>query len=283
MRAIVLGNKDLAVLCLDVILKHGIHVVGIVLNPDDDGREEGKWYKSLKKVALQRGISAIQPKNVSSPAGLEFIQNLAPDFLFSFSYSRILKGYILNQARCGAFNIHFARLPHYRGCLPIVYALANGDSLVGVTLHVMDEGIDTGDIVAQTLLPVEEGDTAYTVYFKCVAAGASLLDQTLPDLMSGTYTRRPQNLAEGSYHKQVYPNDRWLSPVMSPSQMSSFVRAHTFVGYPPARANLDGVEHEVFYHDGYFSIPGKGLKNLTAEELHQIVVAGERIQAQSGR
>jgi methionyl-tRNA formyltransferase len=269
MRAVVLGNKDLAVGCLDVLLKHEVDVAGVVLNPDDDGQDEGKWYQSLKKTALQKGLSFVQPKNVSSAEGAAYIGRLEPDFLFSFSYSRIVKGYILNQASKGAFNIHFSNLPHHRGCLPLVYALAACDREAGVTLHVMDEGIDTGPIVERVLFPVEETDTAFSLYFECVAAGIDLFDRALPKLLSGEFEAASQDLQKGSYHPQVYPNDRWLSPSLSPVQLSSFVRAHTFRGYPSARALLDEGEYEVLYESGRFMIPGLRLNDLTAHDLHQ--------------
>jgi methionyl-tRNA formyltransferase len=270
-RAIILGNKDLAVDCLGVIARHGIDVVGIVLNPDDRGIDEGLWYRSLKKAAVEQNIPFIQPATVSSEEGVAFLREKAPDFLFSFSYSRIVKGFVLSEAKVIALNVHFAELPQYRGCLPIVYALANGDPHVGVTLHIMDEGIDTGAILDQAQVMVEERDTAYSMYFKCVEAGTALMDRNLPSLIAGTLQPRSQTLEIGSYNKQVYPNDRWLPQGLSPEALSCFVRAHTFPGYPSARVRYGGAELDVLCHDGSFEIPGLKLSGLSSHALHELL------------
>ncbi len=274
MRAVILGNKDLAVGCLDILLKHGINVVGIVLNPDDNGQETG-WYKSLRKAAIEKGIPYYQPINISCEDGVSYISSLKPDLLFSFSYSRIIKEIILNQAKSGAFNIHFSMLPHYRGCLPIVYALSNGDSKIGVTLHYMDEGIDTGDIVSQCTIDVENTDTAYSLYFKCVELGIKLLDQTIPAIINGEAQRISQNINMGSYNKQYYPNDRWIQSGWSLDKISCFIRAHTFEGYPTARILLDSKEYNVTYKDGFFYIPALDYNPLTIEDIFEIALNTE--------
>ena len=273
MRAVILGGKNLAVGCLEVILRHGLEVAAIIPNGDDDGSEEGKWYKSLKKSALEKGLPVFQPRTISSPRGLTFIEEMAPDLIFSFSYNRILKGCILERARVWPLNIHFSRLPHYRGCLSIVYAMANSDPQVGVTLHVMDEGIDTGDIISQVLVDVGVEDTAYSVYFKCVQAGIHLMNQTLPKLLNHTCQAQPQELAAGSYHSWDYPNDRWLSPDMSPDELSCFVRAHTFLSFPTARAVLRGQEHDVIFRNSGFSVPGLNEEIMNANELSNFLAA----------
>jgi len=267
MRAILLGNKDLAVRALDVLARHRVEVAGIVLNPDDDGVEQGRWYRSLKVVAEARAIPTIQPRHVSTDEGREFIVRHAPDFLLSVSYARIVRKMILELPRRLALNVHFSELPHCRGCLPLVYAMAGGDAHTGVTLHVMDEGIDTGDILAARRVEIDDCDTARTLYFKCVEAGETLLDETLPALVRGTFDRRPQQLDRGSYHPQVYPHDRWLDPGMSARQFSCFVRAHTFPPYPSARAMVDGAEHEVLFRDGKFFVPELGIDPAPVDEV----------------
>jgi len=265
----VLGNKDLAVRSLDVLVRHGADVVGAVLNPDDDGRVQDRWYQSLKRAAAARGIPAIQPSTVSSDEGESFIARLRPDLLLSLSYAKIIRPRILQLAGLLPVNIHFARLPWYRGCLPLVHAMCNGDASVGVTVHVMDAGIDTGDILAQIDVPLSDQDTAYSTYFKCVDAGEQLLDRALPLLFAGRLAWTPQDLAAGSYHPQVYPNDRWSEPSHSPVRLSSFIRGLTFPSYPTARAMVKGQEHELRYQDGWFSAPTLHIGPTTIESLHE--------------
>ena len=231
-RAVLLGNKDLAVGALDVLTRY-TEVVGVVLNHNDDGAE-GRWYQSLRRAAEGRGIVTAQPNSINDPEGVAFLRRLAPDIMLSCSYSRILCRPALACAGL-AMNIHFSALPRHRGCLPVVWAIAEGDSQVGVTLHVMDTGIDSGDIIAQVLLPVDDEDTAYTVYFRCVRAGLALLDCALPSILDGSAPRRPQDLAAGSYHTQEYPSDRWITAGMTDREARALTRALTFPGYPGAR------------------------------------------------
>ena len=271
MRAILLGNKNLAVRALDLLPAHGIEVVGVVLNPDDDGIEQGRWYQSLKRAAAQRGLPTIQPRNVSSDEGRQFIEQRRPDWLLSISYSRIVRKEILDLPLRMPLNIHFSMLPHNRGCLPLVYAMASGSRQTGVSLHVMDEGIDTGDVLAQRAVPIDESDTARSMYFKCVDAAEALLDQALPRLVEGSLRAQPQVLEDGSYHRQVYPNDRWLNPDVDPRGFSCFVRAHTFPPYPTARVMVAGVEHPVLFQDGAFRVPGLGIGPGSAAEVLELL------------
>ncbi len=273
MRAVVLGNKDLAVETLDLLESRGVSVAGVVLNPDDDGVEQGRWYRSLKAAALRRGLAILQPRNVSSPEGRAFIAECAPDLLLSLSYSRIIRRSILDLARLLPLNVHFSRLPRYRGCLPLVYALAHGERCAGATLHVMDEGIDTGDIIDQEDVPIGESDTAFTLYFRCVRAALAMLERTLPALLDRSYRRCPQDHALSSYHPQVYPNDRWLRPTMTVREFSCFVRAHTFPPYPSARARVAGREWEVLFREGQFEVPGLGIGPGSAGQVLEALQA----------
>ncbi|MHC5028429.1 MAG: methionyl-tRNA formyltransferase [Planctomycetota bacterium] len=266
MRSIVLGNKDLAVRSLDALARNGIDVCGVVLTPDDDGVEAGRWYLSLKRAAEARGIPSIQPANVSSDEGCDFIGALRPDLLLSVSYTRIIRPEVLALATVVPLNVHFGDLPHYRGCLPVVHAIANGEAHVGVTLHVMDAGIDTGDVVTQHRVPIGENDTAFTMYFACVEEGERLLDEALPSLVDGSFERHRQDLDGGSYHPQAYPSDRWLNPGIQPGVLSSFVRAHTFPPYPSARVLVAGEEHEIVYRDGTFHVPTLEIHGATAQQ-----------------
>ncbi|MGQ9628973.1 MAG: methionyl-tRNA formyltransferase [bacterium] len=246
MRIVLMGNKDLAVNCLDYLLREGEEVVAVVLNRGDR-RASDSWYRSLGEYCALKGLRTFQPSSANDPEFLNEIRALSPDLVLSMSYDRILKEAFLRIPSRGAINIHFALLPRNRGCLPLVYALAGGERKVGVTIHYIDPGIDTGDIISQEGIPVSDEDTAFSLYFKCVEVGTDLFERTFPLIKSGRNGRTKQNDIEATYHKQVYPNDRWIDWSRSLEEVGAFIRAHTFPSYPGARTVLDGEEVELRY------------------------------------
>ncbi|MBN1103514.1 MAG: methionyl-tRNA formyltransferase [Deltaproteobacteria bacterium] len=244
-RIVVMGNKNLAVGCTAHLLGIRGNVVTVVLNPDDDGLDRHGYF-SLKRFARSRALPSYQPRNASEPGFVETLRGLSPDLIFSFSYSRIIRKNFLDAFRDRVFNLHFSLLPRNRGCLPLIYALAEGDPETGVTLHLMDEGIDTGDIIAQTRLPITTSDTARTLYFRASAAGLALFAETYPSILDASFLRIPQPEERASYHPQQNPNDRWIDWTWGSERIHAFIRAHTFwPPYPGARFHHKGRLWEV--------------------------------------
>jgi methionyl-tRNA formyltransferase len=253
-----MGGKDLAIHCLSFLLESGEEICGVVVNPTDR-EEEGNWYRSLRRFARERGLPVHQPGSANNESFVEAMRAMQPDLLFSMSYEKILKKAVLQIPRFGAMNIHFSRLPRYRGCLPIVYALSEEEPVIGVSVHYMDEGIDTGDIVAQDAVPVAREDTAFTLYFKCVELGTRLFRETYPRIARGRNARMAQDNGAASYHPQQYPHDRWIDWSWPEPRIHAFIRAHTFPPYPGARFMKDGSEMEVRMIDGRCLVNGRPL------------------------
>jgi methionyl-tRNA formyltransferase len=267
MRCIVLGNKNMAIGCSDALLGQEHEIIGIVLNPGDEGVDQ-HGYLSLKKWAQGKNLSVIQPTTVNQKEMVEWVYSKYPDALFSFSYLRILKSEILSIPRIGSFNIHFGYLPQHRGNLPLVYAMASNESFAGVTLHIMDEGIDTGDVVAQTKVPILKTDTAKDMYFKCVDAGIELFENALPKIAKEQFERVPQKVLEkergNSYHPMKYPNDRWIDWSQHEDQIDAFIRAHSFPPYPGARFKVGDQVVEIRSDGSCYHIEGKIFPTIRA-------------------
>lgn len=265
MRCIILGNKNLAIGCIEVLFDRGHEILGIVLNPNDDGVDR-HGYRSLKRWAAERNLPVIQPDTANAEGGVEWVRSRPPDALFSFSYLRILKGEILAIPHIGAFNIHFGYLPQHRGNLPLVYAMAANEPFAGVTLHLMDEGIDSGDVVGETSVPILKHDTAKSLYFKCVDAGIDLFARTLPAIAGGHFDRLPQAALETkrghTYHPMRYPNDRWIDWTRSDEEIDAFIRAHSFPPYPGARFNLRDRVLEVVSDGARYHADGRACRSL---------------------
>jgi len=139
------------------------------------------------------------PENPNSPEVLEQVRAARPDFLFSFYYRSMLGATLLSLPARGAYNLHGSLLPKYRGRVPVNWAVLNGESETGATLHAMAAKPDAGDIVGQQAVPILPDDTAVEVFRKVSVAAELVLHRCLPGLIAGTAPRRAQDLAAGSY------------------------------------------------------------------------------------
>ena len=136
----------------------------------------------------------------------------APDFIFSFYYRNMLPVNILSMATRGAYNLHGSLLPHYRGRVPVNWAVLHGETETGATLHEMTAKPDAGDIIAQTAVPILPDDTAYQVFGKLTVASEQTLWKAIPQLLAGTAPRLRNELAKGSklHNKSTICTGLWL-------------------------------------------------------------------------
>jgi len=200
-RVAVIGRTRLAVECLEVLLHSGDEVVAVIADPDDSGIDG--WQPSLSHAASVRGLRVVQPANVNEPAVVAELAAMRPDFLFSFQASSILRGPLIGVASVAALNLHFGRLPRYRGVAPIAWALINGESESAVTLHHIERGVDSGPIVAARIVPINAEQTGRALYDACVDAGIGLFAEVWPtirllDEVPGT----PQDESESLYYNR---------------------------------------------------------------------------------
>jgi len=150
------------------------------------------------------GVPTMEVDDVNAAAFLDHLRERRVDVLISINCPQRLKPELLSLPPLGCFNVHFGMLPRYRGILPIFHALVNGESSFGVTVHVMDEKLDNGDIVAQGEVPIAPGDDLETLYPKGFAAASALLNETLQQLNDGSLVRRPNLESEKTYYS--YPS-----------------------------------------------------------------------------
>jgi methionyl-tRNA formyltransferase len=201
--AVVFAYHNVGVQCLAVLLKHKIDVKLVVTHTDNPAEEI--WFESVAKLAASHGVPAITPDDPAET--IERIRALRPDFLFSFYYRHMLEPALLDLPSRGALNMHGSLLPRYRGRVPVNWAVINGETETGVTLHYMTAKPDAGNIVAQKPLPIWPDETAKDVFDRVTNAAAQVLDEALPGLVAGTAPSIPQNLAQGSYFGGRKPAD----------------------------------------------------------------------------
>ena len=237
MKAVVFAYHNVGAHCLPVLLSHGIGVPLVVTHRDDPG--ENIWFDSVATVAAQYGIPAAIPDDPNTEEMVARIRALKPDFLFSFYYRQMLRPPLLGIPRHGALNMHGSLLPKYRGRAPVNWAVINGETETGATLHYMVEKPDAGDIVARQAVPILPDDTALDVFNKVTAAAVQVLDRSLPGLLSGTAPRVAQNLSEGSYFGGRKPEDGRIDWRQPAAKIHNLVRG-VAPPYPGAFAELGG-------------------------------------------
>jgi methionyl-tRNA formyltransferase len=199
-RVVLLGKNALAVGCLDVLRAAGAEVVLVVADPSDQGVDD--WQPSLARAAQSAGIQVDRPLRINAAETIDRIAALEPEVLLSCQYAQLLGAGIRGVASAATLNLHFGPLPKYRGVAPIYWAIHNGESETGVTLHHVDAGIDSGDIVATRRVPIQAGDTARDLYLRSTEAGIELLREAWPLVSAGQADRRPQDPAGSLYYNR---------------------------------------------------------------------------------
>lgn len=236
-RAVVFAYHNVGVRCLKTLLAQNIDVA-LVLTHQDNPSEQ-IWFDRVSATAADYGIPTITPENPNHSEIVQYISELAPDFLFSFYYRCMLSSELLAIAPRGALNLHGSLLPKYRGRAPVNWAVLHGETETGATLHYMTAKPDAGDIVAQTAVPILPDDTAREVFDKVTVAAEMTLHNVLPALVSGTAPRLPQDLSRGGYFPGRKPEDGridWNWPAM---RIHNLVRA-VAPPYPGAFTTIAG-------------------------------------------
>ena len=241
-RAVVFAYHNVGVRCLKVLLAHRVDVPLVVTHADSTG--EIIWFGSVATTAAEVGIATVAPDDPNTPDLLGRIAALAPDFLFSFYYRKMLKKPLLTAAPRGALNMHGSLLPKYRGRAPVNWAVLHGEREAGATLHYMTEKPDTGDIVAQTAVPILPDDTAREVFDKVTVAAELTLHRVLPALIAGTAPRLAQDPAAASYFGGRTPADGTIDWNRDATAIHNLVRA-VAPPYPGAFTAVGGVAARV--------------------------------------
>lgn len=219
MRVIFMGTPDFSVGTLEALIRAGHQVVLAVTQPDKPKGRGGKMqFPPVKETALEHGIPVFQPRKVREPENIEELRKYQADVIVVVAFGQILPREILELTPYGCINVHASLLPSYRGAAPIQWAVINGEAVSGVTTMQMDEGLDTGDMLLKTEVPLEPEETGGSLHDKLAAAGASLCVRTLKALEEGTVTPKKQGESPTAYAsmlKKEMGEIRWEDPAIS--------------------------------------------------------------------
>jgi methionyl-tRNA formyltransferase len=244
LRTVFMGTPRFAVPSL-APLAESVDVTLVLCNPDRPaGRGRSMASPPVKEEAVRRGIPVFQPEKARHPDAVARIAAEAPDLIVVVAYGHILPKSILDIPRLGCINVHASLLPKYRGAAPINWAVARGESVTGITIMRMDEGMDTGPMLHVREMPIGEEDTAETMFSRLSILGVEALREALRKLREGTLDETPQDAALATYApmlKKEHGRIDWSRPA---GEVRNLVRGMT--PWPSAFALHAGKALKVF-------------------------------------
>ena len=193
MRILFMGTPDIAADCLKALYEAGHDICAVYTRRDKPvGRKQVLTAPPVKEVALAHGTPVFQPRTLRDGGEDENIRALAPELIVVVAYGCILPRSVLEAPKYGCINLHVSLLPKYRGSAPVQWAVLNGDAETGVSIMQMDEGLDTGDVLACEKIAIDPEETSGQLFDRVTAVGARVLCETLPAIEAGTLKAEPQ-------------------------------------------------------------------------------------------
>ena len=204
MKIVYMGTPDFAVAPLEAILKAGHEVSAVVTQPDKQkGRGKELQMTPVKECALQHGIPVVQPVKIKEKEAVEQLSSYPADIFVVAAFGQILSEEILNMPRFGCINIHASLLPAYRGAAPIQWVILNGEKETGVTIQQMEKGLETGDMLLKTVVPIDAKETGESLHDKLMEAGAWLVVDALSKIEKGEVIPQKQDDERSSYASKL--------------------------------------------------------------------------------
>jgi len=228
MDLIFMGTPSFAVPVLQALLASDYRVVAVCTQPDRrSGRKRELLLSPVKAVAVSNRISLVQPKTLRSPEAVEELARFHPDLIVVAAYGLILPPTVLSLPRSGCLNVHPSLLPRHRGPSPVANAILCGDEFSGVSIMLMDEGMDSGAVLARQEVPISPEDTAGSLTAKLAQLGAALLVDTLPRWLEGRIEPQPQDESQASYSRRLTSEDSELDWHLPAVELWRKVRAYS--------------------------------------------------------
>mgnify|MGYP003809876181 FL=1 len=191
-----MGTPEFAVTSLNALVNAGCTIVAVITAPDKPaGRGMALQQSAVKQYALSKGLNILQPEKLKNPGFITELKKLNADLQIVVAF-RMLPEVVWGMPPMGTINLHGSLLPQYRGAAPINWAIINGEKETGVTTFLLQQQIDTGNILMQERFPITESDNAGTLHDKMKEIGAAVLLQTVQEMANGTLQSKPQNIAD---------------------------------------------------------------------------------------
>lgn len=239
LRIVFMGSPEFALPCLKALLDSGRNVVAAYTQPDrPSGRGREAAGPPVKRLAVERGIAVFQPASLRDPSAQAALAALSPELIVVAAYGLILPRAVLEMPRWGCVNVHPSLLPRHRGASPIPWAILEGDAMTGVTMMLMDVGLDTGAILEQEEEPISDEDNAHALSDRLAGLAAGMLPGTIDRRVAGQITARPQDEACATYSRLIAKEDGEIDWNLPAVRLWRRVRA--FQPWPGCYAWLHG-------------------------------------------
>jgi len=225
-RIVFFGTPAFAIPSLERLLQGSDEIVAVVTQPDRErGRGRKKSPSPVKELALQHRIPLFQPEKVKESSFVEAMRDLKPDLFVVVAFGQILPKSLLEIPKYGAVNVHGSLLPQYRGAAPIAWAILRGETKTGITTMLMDEGMDTGNILMQEEIPIKKEDTGETLQEKLSSLGARVLMETVARMKEGCLSPSPQDDSKATYAPPLKKEDGQIDWKRSAEEIHLKIRA----------------------------------------------------------
>ena len=266
MRVVFMGSPSFAVPSLEYLVSSGYEVAAVYTQPDRaGGRGRSLVASPVKKAAGALGLTLLQPKSLKAPEVFEQLAGLKPDIIVVAAFGQLLPKPVLELPKLGCLNVHPSLLPKFRGASPVTAAILTGDEFTGVSIMLLDEGMDSGPVLAQAQVPIGDSDTTASLGAKLSLVGAGLLGEVLVGWVRGEIKARPQDDSKATYCTPITKDEGEIDWQLPAIEIWRRVRAF----YP--------------WPGSYTQLRGKALKVIEAAPLTETKArAGEVIALDSG-
>lgn len=225
MKIIFMGTPDFAAASLEALIDSRHEIQAVVTQPDKPKGRKGELTPSpVKVVAEEKGIKVYQPLKVRDEEFVETLRAYNPDVIVVVAFGQIIPLSILKMPKFGCVNIHGSLLPKYRGAAPIQWAVLDGEKETGITTILMDEGIDTGDILLKKTIKIDTDETSGSLFDKLMALGAETILETLDELEKGSLTPIKQGENPTAYAKMLTKAMGLIDFTRPAKELDCFVR-----------------------------------------------------------
>lgn len=234
-----MGTPEIAATCLRRVYEDGHHIAAVYTKIDTPKNRGMKLTASpVKEFAVAHDLPVIQPVSFRDEAVVEALRELQPELICVVAYGKILPQAVLDIPKYGCINIHASLLPKLRGAGPIQWSILSGDRETGVTAMYLSAGMDEGDMIDKTVVPIADDDTTATLTEKLAQAGAELLSKTIVSIEAGTADRVPQDPEQATYAPMLRKDMAPIDWSKSPREISCHVRG--MIPWPVATMELGG-------------------------------------------
>jgi methionyl-tRNA formyltransferase len=222
LEALITGSKP------GQVLEEGYEIVKVITRPDKpSGRGKEILYSPVKQLALSQSIPVWQPGSLKRQENIDALASFQADLYIVAAFGQILPQAVLDLPRHGTLNIHASLLPKYRGVSPISESILHGDTETGITIMLIDAGVDTGPILLQRTIPIAEDDTTGSLTARLAVLGASALVEALPLWIQGKITPQPQDDRFASHTRMLRKEDGKIDWSLPAVALAREVRAFT--------------------------------------------------------